>query len=194
MVKKAHTLKLILFAFILLFFPYSLKGQDRELTKSQKKEIKEKEKEEELARIYKLIESRMFIVEVDQIILDDGGIANVNSTTNYFSIDSTKTMIQISYNFPLGQVNGPRGTTYYGDKNGISLEAFIDMYDLKERKPGKPIILSGSFNSFRGHSTFSLSVNSSGITNVTVRDQSGNQSVFQGKISNFKESKVFIYR
>jgi len=194
MFKKTLSSKLILFSFLMLFFSYSLKSQDKELTKSEKKEIKEKEKEEELSRIYKLIESRMFIVEVDQIILDDGGIVNVNSTTNYFSIDNTKTMIQISYNFPIGQVNNPRGTTYYGDKNGISLEGNIDKYDLKERKPGKPVILSGSFNSFRGHSTFSLSVNSSDITNVTVRDQSGNQSVFQGKITNFKESKVFINR
>ncbi len=194
MFKKSINIKWICFAFLILIFPDSLKSQDKELTKSQKKEIKEKEKEEELARIYKLIESREFIVEVDQIILDDGGIAIVNSTTNYFSVDSTKTMIQISYNFPLEQVNSPKGTTYYGDKNGISLEGNIDKYDLKERKPGKPIILSGSFNSFRGHSIFNISINSSGIANVTVRDQNGNQSIFQGKISSFSDSKVFIYR
>jgi len=187
-------MKLSFFVFLILILPNSLKSQDKELTKSQKKEIKEKEKEDELARIYKLIESREFIVEVDQIILDDGGIANVNSTTNYFSVDSTKTTIQITYNFPLGQVNNPAGTTYYGDKNGISLEANIDKYDIKERKQGKPITLSGSFNSFRGHSTFSLSVNSSGIATVTIRNQNGNQTVFQGKINNFADTKVFIYR
>lgn len=178
----------------MLLFPISLLSQDKELTKSKKKEIKQKAEEDELARIYKLMELRKFIIEVDQIILDDGGIMNVNSSSNFFSLDSTKTLIQITYNFPIGEYNNSLGTTYYGDKNGISLEGNIDIYDLKERKPGKPILLSGSLNSFRGHSTFTISTNSSGIANVIVRNQDGSQNVFQGKISSFSDSKVFINR
>ena len=194
MIKKEVNVKLVIIVLLFFILPIALLSQNKELTKSQKKEIQEKEKEEELAKIYKLIQSRMFIIEVDQIILDDGSIVNVNSTTNFFSVDSSKTNIQITYNFPIGQVSNTRGTTYYGDKNGISMEANIDKYDLKDRKPGKPVILSGSMNSFRGPATFSISVNSSSIANVTVRNQNGGQTVFQGKIYSFEDSKVFINR
>lgn len=183
-------MKTIYFFISLLILPFSLNGQVKELSKKEKKA---KEKEVELDKIYNLIDSRMFIVEVEQIIFDDGKMQSLNPTSNFFMFDKMNTRIQITYNIPISaDVVQTKGTTYYGDKNGISMEAVIDKYELKERKVGKPIILSGSIDSFRGHSLFSVSVNSSGMASVTLRDKNGNQTVFRGMISSISESKVYL--
>jgi hypothetical protein len=183
-------MKSIYFILCIFLIPFNLKSQEKELSKKEKKAI---EKEAELDKIYHLIDSRMFVVEVEQIIFNDGKMQSVNPTSNFFMFDKITSRIQITYNFPIdAEIVKSKGTTYYGDKNGISMEATIDKYELKERKGGKPIILSGSLDSFRGHSLFSISVNSSGMASVTLRDKNGDQMVFRGLISSISESKAYL--
>lgn len=161
----------------------------QELSKKQKKM---KEREENLVKLDELIKSKQFVVEVDQIVLNGGNIVKVNSSNNFFLIDKEYTSIQYTYNNPISGYSKVQGVTYYGDKSGLLSEGILDVYEIKERKKGKPIIANGVIiPSIGGNTRFSISCNSSGIASVTLRNQKSEQIVLQGQIYSLEDTRVY---
>jgi hypothetical protein len=178
-----------------LIVSISLNSIGQDLTKKEKKLKKANEKEEILKMYYALIKSKEFVIEVNQIILDDGSIILVNSNVNFFLINIKESNIQIAYNLPLTGGSRDMGVTYFGDKNGISYEGIVDKYKLMEFDSKKPIRLTGSIIPLTGGNlNYSLSCNSSGIANVILRTQRSSQLVFEGKLYSLSDSSVYNRR
>lgn len=74
-------------------------AQDAKLSKSEKKELKQEENNEELQVLYKLLESRHFVVEAEQVYDNVGGIFNVMPSINFFAVESSYSIIQLLYSW-----------------------------------------------------------------------------------------------
>lgn len=179
------------FSFIIaaLFFSISLHSTSQELSK---KEQKKKLKKENLQALLEIIKSKSFVIEIDQVVLDDGSIVTVNSNINFFIIDDSKAFIQLSVIQKAQDDFYGFGSKPSGDSSGINGRGKVDKFELKELKSGKPIIVHGGIiPAAGGNIRFSLSCNSSGIASITLRKQNSNQTVIQGKLYSIEESNIY---
>jgi hypothetical protein len=186
---------------ILLVFPVLMFGQEKKLSRKEKKELKEKISEANLEGFYNLIESKKFIIEIEQVVSNVGDTYNVEKTTNFCAFDSLNSSIQLSFKRNGGaslqeaKRNDNLGSINYGDKEGINITGKIDRFELSPRKAGKPVRLTGSINNRNGgNSQFSLSVSSSGKTNVTITDKKGVRTTFLGELKSLEVTSVFWRR
>ena len=172
-------MKIIYFFICILLLPISLYGQDKELSKKEKKA---REKEAELQALYKIVESRQFVVEANQVFGNRGDVYNVMPSVNYFAVDSNYSTMQLSF---IGLIG-------WNGIGGITSDGTLDKFDLQEFDSGKPVTLYGSINSRSGGNVqFTMYVYSSGTANVTATGNWGNDITFQGRLFTLAESKVF---
>ncbi len=175
-------MKLSYIILLVLFLPITLIGQSEKLTKKEKKEIKAKESEEKLKELYKVVESRRFVIEADQVYGDNGSTFSVVPTVNFFGVDSLNSTIQLSF----------AGIIGWNGIGGVTVDGYLDKFDLKEFKAGKPITLVGSINGrVGGNSQFTMYVYSSGMASVTVTGNWGDSITFQGRLFTLADSKVY---
>lgn len=176
----------------------------KKLTRREKKELKDKEKADQLKIFYDLIDTRKFVIEIDQLITDQGKIITLNSNINFFLIENDKSTIQIASIAPAPDqkitslVPGEKetlGVTYFGDKNGVSSEGRITEYNLDTLNSKKPVLLHGRISRYNGGTrTFNLSCNSKGVASVTLRSQNSIRVTFQGKLYSLEGSQIYNRR
>jgi len=167
---------------VLLLVPFFILAQSEKQSKEEKKEQKEKEDLEKMQALYKIVESRQFVVEANQVFGNTGEIYNVMPSVNYFAVDSSYSTMQLSFNGLIG----------WNGIGGITSDGKLDKFDLQELESGKPVTLYGSINSRSGGNVqFTMYVYSSGTANITATGNWGNDITFQGRLFTLAESKVF---
>ena len=179
---KKNALKFLLILIcMLMLYPIQSIAQES-MSKKEKKEAEKRESRQELERLYKIVESKKFVVEAVQVFGNSGDTYPVQSNTNFFLLDSSTTTIQLSFEGMVGVNN----------VGGITIDGYLEKFDLQELKDGKPIILFGSINSrIGGNSQFTMYVYSSGNARVTVQENQGRSVTFQGRFLNLAESKIY---
>ena len=167
---------------LLILFPVLFYAQDAKLSKSEKKEQKKVENDEQLKALYKIVESRQFVVEADQVYSSEGEIFNVMSSVNFFAVDSAFSTIQLSF----------VGLVGWNGVGGVTVDGRIDRFDINEFVSDKPITLNGSIiPRSGGNAQFTMYVYSTGMANVTVTGNWGSSITFQGRLFTLADSKVF---
>jgi len=170
-----------MFSFIFLF-PVLVHSQEVKESKSEKKERKQKESDEQLQALYKVIESKQFVVEASQVYGNAGDVFNVMPSVNFFAIDSSYSTIQLSF----------VGIVGWNGVGGVTVDGRIDRFDLNDFVSGKPLALNGSINQrIGGNTQFTMYVYSSGMANVTVTGNWGSSITFQGRLFTLADSKVY---
>lgn len=173
---------LILCSLLMLLSVNSSFSQDNKSAKQEKKALKNQENQEKLEALYKIVESRKFIVEANSVSNNEGETFTVSPSINYFYVDSLNSTIQLSFEGLIG----------WNGIGGITADGSIDKYDLSPLKQGKPITLTGMIIGRAGGNTqFVMYVNSEGMATVSITGNWGNTINFQGRLLTLAESKVF---
>lgn len=175
-------MKQIFLVTIISLFSFSMMGQEKAMTHKEKKELKAKENQEKIEALYKLVETREFIVEATQVFGTSGETYTISPEINFFTVDSSSSTIQLSF----------VGVSGWNGIGGVTIDGNIDRYDLKELKEGKPITLMGSIiERIGGNTQFTMYVYSSGLAQVEISGKRASRITIQGRISTLANSNVY---
>ncbi len=182
-------LKTFLFTILMLFAltpTFSQQIQEnldkKTLRKMQKQERQQRQREEMAAKkeyIADLINAKRFVLEADNLSGKTGAKINVNSSLNFFAMDSSRAILQV------GQTSG----IGYNGVGGVTEECSVNRYEIKENKNNLvvTIYLQGRLSSY----TVFLNASFGTMSTARVSGLTGGVINFHGRIVGTNESKVF---
>lgn len=141
-------------------------------------EKKEKEKQLEIVMdsvlyhnaVVSLYDST-FVIKADQIMFRRGGVANVDRTTNFISLEKNKATVQIAFNTIFAGPNGIGGVTVEGTPSNVTV---------KEDK--------------KGNVTLTMNVMGVGISaQVSVTLWAGSNKAMATVLPNFNSRTITLY-
>jgi len=173
---------LIIFALFMLFSVQLMaQNNDEKLSRKEKKELRKKEEEKTKLEISKLLESRKFVFEADQIIDREGKTYLANSSINFISIDSNKAVFQLGSAATIG-VNGVGGITIEGDITDFKLE--------KNEKNGYYYLIL-KVAAKTGFYEIQLDISPLGTTKARITTSDYRKVNYSGSIVSFKQSIIY---
>jgi len=176
------TTAIISLALFMLFSVQLLaQNNDKKLSRKERKELRKKEEEKTKLEISKLLESRKFVFEADQIIDREGKTYLVNSSINFISIDSNKAVFQLGSAATIG-VNGVGGVTIEGEITDFNLE--------KNEKNGYYYLVL-KVTAKTGFYEIQLDISPLGTTKARITTNNYKKINYSGNILSFEQSTIY---
>ncbi len=157
--------------------------ETKKLSRTERKELREKEAEANAAVMKEILESRNWVLEADRLRDRYGNSGFVDAGINFVSLSGDNAVIQLGVTDEMG-LNGV---------GGITLEGKVSKYEVKQGRKassGITMILSVS-GSAVGHATINFSVNPNGNASATVSTVDGGRLTWEGKIVSSAGSRTF---
>ncbi len=178
-------MKTIVVLIIAFFLSTTIQAQENtsnnKLTRKEKKELKKKEEEKTKKEVAKLVESKQFVFEADQIIDRQGNIYPANSSINFIKVDSNHAVFQFGSAATIG-INGLGGVTIEGEISNFKIE--------KNEKNGYYYIVL-KVNSKFGFFDIQFDISPLGNTSARITTSDRKKIGYKGEVKSYDSSKVF---
>ncbi len=158
-------------------------AQDTEkLSKSEKKELKKKQSEEQKRAIVSLLQSKAWVIEAYTVLDRYGKSFQLNPTLNFVGVKENEGVLQLGFNGLIGW-NGVGGVTIDGD---------VTKYEVIVGKDNQGPTVNLRFQGRGvGSATIIVSVNLSGQASARVSGDFGDRITFTGTLVSLEESVVY---
>ena len=172
-----------LFAMLLLMGVSTGHAQGQ-LSKLERKELKQEEKRRNLEKLFTIVNQRTFIIEADNISDRYGRRLFVNPSTNFLIVEDSTAIIQLALNNGLG----------FNGLGGITLEGRLTSFEVKKDADNKkPIFMKARvFGTALGSIDLFLDLYSDGRSVVRFSSQYGHRFSLDGSLINLDESLPFV--
>ncbi len=177
--------KTILFLGILIF-SFTMEGvaqndgEDKKLSKKERKEARKREREEKIGQLTELAEERSYALQAENILDSKNTRFNTDPSLNFIAVNGDKMKIQMA----LSTVSG-----WSGDTEDIVTEGEIRKYEVKAPKNIKVEILASSTQ--LGTVDVVILIDPSGTGRAYIDNQYGDRITLVGQILPLSESFIF---
>ena len=178
-------MKKIILLFFVFLLTYSISTQaqteQKKLTRKEKKELKQKQKQEEALQMAKLINSKKFVFQADEIIDRSGKSYSVSYSINFIVIDSNTAVFQFGSLMLIG-INGAGGVTIEGKVTKMEITK-------DEKNLYHYIVVRVATN--RGFYDIQIDVSPSGKATAKISNTASQKIVYRGEIVAPKDSSIY---
>ncbi len=173
----------LILSFILLCTITILHAQEKKkkLTREEKKELKQQQKEEAIIATTQMIENKTFVLEADQLRDQKGGMAVVNSTINFISVNGDVAVFQFGSAHAIG----------YNGVGGITVEGKITSWDVTKREKTGSYYIKVNISSVSGFYGITFDISSTGMADATINTNSRHKLLYSGMAVPLLESRVY---
>lgn len=170
--------------FIILLFSTLLSAQAQEkkkLTKEERKEVKQKEAEQQKALVDLMVEYRRFVLEATSLKSKKGVSVQVNSNINFIIIDSTEAVFQL----------GSAHTVGYNGVGGATIKGRVTNYEVTKREKSESYSIRVNIMSNIGQYEIWFSISSNGNADATVNAHTSARLNYTGRVEPIATSRVY---
>jgi hypothetical protein len=169
-------------SFILLNVNDAISQDTKKLTKKERREVQEKERENNLQKTLNLVNQLNFVLKTDYLIDKQGSQVTVDSKINFILIDTTNAVIQIGSGYDIGD-NGV---------GGITAEGKMTDWKIKVNNRQKSIYLSFNLSTLKYRFNVVILIDSDGKSKAYLSSMKKGTSIsFIGNIVPLRGSGIY---
>ena len=173
----------MLLAFIMVL---SLKAQEQEKTRKEKREEHKQQQIEQQEAIRTMqeqwVENKTFVLEANQVFSKRGDLFQLTPSTNFVYVSGEQAILQLSFNGVIG----------WNGVGGITIKGKITKYQYNSDNKNKPISIRMTIQGAEGFQDVTMWISGNGNGEAQITDIRGNRIRFTGDVVSLKDSRVFI--
>ena len=167
---------------VFLFYGVAIAQEAKKLSKSERKEQKQKEAEEQKKIILELLRNKTWVIEAHTVLDRYNNSFQLNPSINFVGVKGDEGAIQLGFNGLIG----------WNGVGGITIDGKVTKYELNEGKEKQGPTLNIRFQGRGlGSANISVSVNASGQATARVSGDFGDRITFSGMFVSLENSTVY---